>query len=183
MAPSRGSHGTPAPHHESHHESHKSDEQALHQQSSSALKNARRNFSYFLNPAAVATATGAQPRFRTRALLRTLRYISQFIFWRVVRWAKYAAVGALVAAISATAVGSVVTGAAWIAAPPTIATSVFASVIWGVGKYMAKKAHKRWEKTGKDEGAVHREDQEDGRETVRSTGSYGMDVGPSVVPW
>lgn len=176
MAPSRGAHsGSP-----STVEPHSSDDKALAQQSSSALKNARRNFSYLINP---TTAGADQPRLRTRALLRTLRYISQFVFWRVVRWAKYAAVGALVAAVGATAFGSVVTGAAWLAAPPTIATSVFASVIWGVGKYMARKMHRRWEKTGKDEGQIEREDKEDGRGTVRSEGSYGLDVGPRAMPW
>lgn len=80
--------------------------------------------------------------------------------------------------------GSVVTGVAWIAAPPTIITSVFASVVWGVGKYMARKMHKKWERDGKDEGVVLREEIEDGRVgTIRGEGSYGLDVGPSAVPW
>lgn len=103
---------------------------------------------------------------RTRALLRTFRYIGQFILWRLVRWAKYAAVGALVAAIGATAFGSVVTGAAWIAAPPTIGASILASVVWGVGKYTARKMNKRWNETGKDAGHAQREMKEDEPEPV-----------------
>lgn len=186
MAPSRGTHhttpATPSSHSvasSSHDTNH--DHKAINQQSSTALASARRNLSYLINPSAAGTT--APTRLRTRALLRTLRYFTQFIFWRVVRYAKYAAVAAIAAAIGATAFGSVVTGVAWIAAPPTIATSVFASVIWGVGKMLAKRAHKRWEKTGGDAGVVVREEVEDGRGTVRSEGSYGLDVGPGVVPW
>lgn len=191
MAPSRGtahhttaSSSSPNPSHTS--TSHDDHDRAITQQSSTALAAARRNFSYLLNPTAAA-ATGASPtRLRTRALLRTLRYVSQFIFWRVVRYAKYAAVTALVAAVSASAIGSVVTGVAWIAAPPTIVTSVFASVVWGMGKFLAGRLHKRWERDGKDEGVKIREDVEDGRVaagTVRSEGTYGLDVGPRAMPW
>lgn len=173
MPPSRGVH-KPAHHTTAH---HNADEAAVVQQGDSALKNAKRNFNYLLAPSG-----NAQPkRFRTRALLRTFRYIGQFIFWRVVRWAKYAAVGAVVAAIGATAVGSVVTGAAWIAAPPTIFSSVIAASVWGVGKYMARKLHKRWAVTGKDEGHEARERYADS--PVRQEGSYGQDMGPQAVPW
>jgi len=172
MAPSRGS--TPTAN-----TTNPSDDTAVQQQSSSALLAAKRNFNYLISPSAVPGS--AQPRFRTRALLRTLRYISKFIFWRIVRWAKYAAVGALVAGIGATAFGSVVTGAAWIAAPPTIGVSVLASVVWGIGKYLARRAHRRWEKTGRDEGVKMREGAEDS--PVRSEGAYGVDVGPRAMPW
>jgi len=98
-----------------------------------------------------------------------------------VRWAKYAAVGALVAGIGATAFGSVVTGAAWITAPPTIGAGVLASVVWGMGKYLARRLHRRWERTGGDEGHEAREVIADS--PVRREGAYGMDVGPRVMPW
>lgn len=52
-----------------------------------ALARARVQLSYLYNPKAATQAPG---RFRTRALLRSLHYIGVFIFWRAVRWAKYA---------------------------------------------------------------------------------------------
>lgn len=176
MAPSRGITHSPS--------TSPSDDQALTQQSTSALATFRRNFSYLINPTAADAAGTSPARIRTRALLRSVRSLTVFLFWRAVKWAKYFAIGSLAAAVSATALGSVVTGVAWIAAPPTIITSVFASVVWGVGKYMARKMHKKWEREGKDEGVVLREEIEDGRVgTVRGEGSYGLDVGPSAVPW
>merc|ERR1711939_1163352 len=61
------------------------------------MGNAKRNLNYLFSP---TTANVDKPaRLRTRALLRTCRYIGQFIIWRLVRWAKYAAVGALIAAV------------------------------------------------------------------------------------
>lgn len=177
MAPSRGTSKTVQPTNSS---APPSDDTAVVQQGNSALLNAKRNFNYLISP---SSASGAQqPRLRTRALLRTFRYIAQFILWRLVRWAKYAAVGALVAGIGATAFGSVVTGAAWIAAPPTIGTGILASVIWGVGKYMARKLHKRWDRTGRDEGQEARELAEMDS-PVRREGSFGQDVGPRAMPW
>ncbi|KAK5946012.1 hypothetical protein PMZ80_000151 [Knufia obscura] len=177
MAPSRGTH-PPI----SHTTSTPSDEKALTQQSNSALANAKRNFTYLISPTSTTTST-RPTRLRTRALLRTLRYISQFILWRLVRWAKYAAVGALVAGIGATAFGSVITGAAWIAAPPTIGVSVMASVIWGVGKFAARRLHRRWEREGGDVGHERREMEEMEGSSVRREGAYGVDVGPRVMPW
>jgi len=173
MAPSRGTSA----------HTHTSDDTAVVQQGNSALASAKRNFTYLVSPSTLPAS--AQPRLRTRALLRTLRYITQFVFWRAVRWAKYAAVGALVAGISATALGSVVTGAAWIAAPPTIGGGILASVVWGVGKFLARRLHRRWEGRGGDEGVEGRERVEMGivDSPVRREGSYGMDVGPGVVPW
>ena len=162
MAPSRGDEG----------------QAAVEQQGNSALINAKRNLKYFWSP---TTATDQPGRLRTRALLRSFRYISLFVFWRVVRWAKYAAFGALVAAVGATAVGSVVSGVAWIAAPPTIFTGAFAAAIWGMGKFIARRAHKRWKASGGDAGEEIREIHSDS--PVRSEGSFGQDVGPQIVPW
>jgi hypothetical protein len=97
MAPSRGA-------------AHVSDETAIAQQSSSALISARRNLSFLLNPS--KASPNSPTRLRTRALLRTLRYISIFVFWRVVRYAKYIAVASLVASVGAAASG-VVAPFAW----------------------------------------------------------------------
>lgn len=115
--------------------------------SSSALTSAKRNFRFLINP---STSPSGPLRFRTRALLRTLHYLGVFIFWRVVRYAKYAAMGAAVAALSATAVGSVFSGAAFIAAPPTMVASVGLGLLWTVGQWGFKKAAKRTKKGGKD---------------------------------
>jgi hypothetical protein len=153
------------------------DDVAIKQQGNTALVNARRNFKYLINP----QSSDRPGRLRTRALLRTFRYIGQFVIWRLVRWAKYAAVGALVAAISATAFGSVITGAAWLAAPPTVGASIIAASVWAVGKFAARRLHKRWERTGGDEGEARREVEEDS--PVRREGTIGQEIGPQAVPW
>lgn len=169
MAPSRG-----APVH------HTSDEKAVVQQSDSALKNARRNFGFLINP---TTASDKPTRLRTRALLRTLRYAGQFIFWRLIRWAKYAAVGAVIATLSATAFGTFVSGAGFVLAPTGIAGSIVAASIWGVGKYIARKAHKRWVASGGDVGTEAREKSDDSDLRNRRTLSDGIEMGASATPW
>ncbi|KAF2084770.1 hypothetical protein K490DRAFT_9815, partial [Saccharata proteae CBS 121410] len=90
------------------------------------------NLSYLINP---SSAENAPTRFRTRAVLRSLRYISIFIFWRVIRYAKYALVGSLTAAIAGTAIGSVASGAAFVIAPPGILAGAGVGLLWGVGKF------------------------------------------------
>jgi hypothetical protein len=153
------------------------DDAAIQQQGNSALVNARRNFKFLLNP-----GNAEQPaRLRTRAFLRTFRYISQFILWRLVRWAKYAAVGALVAAVGATAFGSVLSGVAWIAAPPTVGASIIAATIWGVGKFAARRLHQRWKTTGEDAGEAAREYR--GDNPVQREGTLGQETGPQAIPW
>lgn len=139
---------------------------------------AKRNFKFFISP---DSSTERPTRLRTRALLRTVRYLGQFIIWRLVKWAKYAAVGTLVAAVGATAFGGVLSGAAWIAAPPTIGASIFAACIWGVGKFAARKLHQRWQTTGKDAGEAEREYQSD--HPVKREGTLGQEMGPQAVPW
>lgn len=182
MSPSRGS-----THSHGHHSaagapttaSH--DDHAVQQQSNSAYANARRNFNYLINPATAGAAGAAKPAFRTRALLRTVRYIAQFIIWRVVRYAKYAAVGAITAAVGATVLGSVVSGVAWIAAPPTIGTGILSAVVWGVGKFAARKFNKRWHATGGDAGTVAREEAHDSADPVLAKDR--LYVGPEAVAW
>lgn len=85
------------------------DDSAVVKQGDSALASATRNFSYLINP---SKTTDHPQRFRTRAFLRTLNYVSKFIFWRIVRYAKYVAIGSLVAAIGATAFGGMISGVA-----------------------------------------------------------------------
>ncbi|KIX93532.1 uncharacterized protein Z520_10710 [Fonsecaea multimorphosa CBS 102226] len=152
---------------------------AVQQQSDSALISAKRNLNYLFSP----TAAEKPARFRTRALLRTVRYVGQFIIWRLVRWAKYAAVGALVAAVGATAFGGMISGVAWLAAPPTIGASIIAASIWGVGRFAARRLHKRWKNSGGDVAEEVRERAGDQAGEIRREGSYGLDVGPRAVPW
>ena len=174
MAPSRGKTTTKS--------DHEDGDSAINQQSSSALVSARRNLNYLVSPNNASTAD-RPARLRTRALLRSVRYITQFIFWRLVRWAKYVAVGGLVAAIGATAIGSAVSGVAWVVAPTSIGASVFAAGVWGVGRFAARRLHARWKKYGGDVGVEVMERVEDQSGDVRREGSYGLDVGPRVVPW
>jgi len=169
IAPSRGN-AAPGPVNE--------DEVAVQQQSKSALIKARRNFNYLISPDASKDKPG---RLRTRAFLRTLRYVTQFVFWRLVRWAKFAAVGAAVAAIGATAFGSVLSGVAWIAAPTSIGASIIAACIWGVGKFAARRLHKGWKTTGQDAGEAERENLED--HPLKHEGTLGQEMGPRAVPW
>ncbi|TKA74060.1 hypothetical protein B0A49_03016 [Cryomyces minteri] len=84
--------------------------------SSTALQSAKQNVAYLLHP----DKEHAPKRFRTRAFLRTFRYFAVFAFWRLVRYAKYVAVGALTAAVAGSVIGSVISGAAFIVAPTGI---------------------------------------------------------------
>lgn len=158
----------------------KDGDEAVQQQSNSALVSAKRNLNYLISP--TSKDIEKPTRFRTRALLRSVRYLGQFIIWRLVRWAKYVAVGALVAAVSATALGGAISGVAWLAAPPTLGASIIAASVWGIGRFAARKLHTQWKKHGGDMGEEMREriGDEDG---VRREGSYGIDVGPRAVPW
>ena len=156
----------------------KSDDHAVRQQGDTALKAARRNLGYLYDPKSSTQPT----RFRTRAFLRSLRYISIFVFWRLVRWAKYVAIGSLIAAVSATAIGGAVTGVGWIAAPPTIGASILSACVWQMGKYGARKLNKRWKKEGGDVGQEARERELD-ESPLRSTGTFGQATGPEALPW
>ncbi|KAH9211111.1 hypothetical protein DL95DRAFT_392756, partial [Leptodontidium sp. 2 PMI_412] len=105
--------------------------------SSSALHSAKANLQFLFAP---DSPTSPRPaHLRTRALLRSLRYIGIFIFWRVVRYAKYALVGSIVAAVGATAFGGMVSGVGFLLAPPTILGSLGIGTAWAVGKWGFRK--------------------------------------------
>lgn len=99
----------------------------------------------------------------------------------MVRYAKFVAVGAVAAAIGATAFGSVVTGVAWVAAPTSIGAAIVSASIWGTGKFVARRLHGRWKKEGGDEGVLEREVREDS--PVREEGTWRRETGPGAVPW
>ena len=94
---------------------------------------------------------------------------------------QYAAVAAVVTAISATALGTVFSGVAWIAAPPTIGASIIAACVWGVGKFVARRLHKRWNATGRDQGEEEREVQSD--RPLQRERTFGHELGPRAMPW
>ncbi|TNY23987.1 hypothetical protein DMC30DRAFT_239307 [Rhodotorula diobovata] len=71
-------------------------------QPSSKLSRTRANLAYLANP----KATHPPPSLVTRSSLKTLRYVLRFVFWRLVRYAKYAIVGAGAAALAGTFAGA-----------------------------------------------------------------------------
>lgn len=90
------------------------------------------------------------------------------------RYAKYALVGSVVAAIGATAFGGVVSGAAFVLAPPTLITSMGMGLIWAMGKWGFKKM--RVGEMGVSEvNASH--------ERVRKDGQWRDVQGPKATPW
>lgn len=93
--------------------------------------------------------------------------------------------GAIVATVSATAFGTFVSGAGFVLAPTGIVGSIVAASVWGVGKYIARKAHRRWVAGGGDVGEEAREKLGDAdvRELKRRTLRDGVEVGPIAVPW
>jgi hypothetical protein len=110
--------------------------------------------------------------------LRSLRFIGIFVFWRIVRYAKYALVGSIIAAVGATAFGGAVSGVGFLLAPPTLATSVGIGAIWAIGKWGFRKMGVG-EKAG--EGAVR--DVRKSEEGVRRDGTWKEVQGPRAMPW
>ncbi|RFU26390.1 hypothetical protein B7463_g9940, partial [Scytalidium lignicola] len=142
--------------------------------SSSALTSAKHNLHYLLSP---NSPTAPRPiHLRTRALLRSLHYISVFIFWRIVRYAKYALVGSLVAALGATAFGGFIGGVGFILAPPTLLGSIGIGAIWAIGKWGFRKVRRPVTEIGVQE-------VRESREGVTEDGQWRDVAGPRAVPW
>ncbi|GAA5902819.1 hypothetical protein JCM8208_006484 [Rhodotorula glutinis] len=70
----------------------------------SKLARTRANLAYLANP----KGAGAPSSLVTRSSLKTFRYILRFVFWRMVRYAKYAIVGAGAAALAGTFAGAAI---------------------------------------------------------------------------
>lgn len=130
---------------------------AIDAHSRSALASTRRNLRYLYNP---STAPGISSR-RTRTVLRLLRSSLIFAFWRIVRYAKYVAVGSLVATLGAGVFGTVVSGAGFVLAPTGVVGTLAAAGIWGVGRFAVRKVRRRWGAQGgmggEEREEVHRE--------------------------
>lgn len=143
--------------------------------SSTTLQTAKRNLQFLYDP---SSPGNAPTKRRTRYLLRTLRYTLKFLFWRLVRYAKYAAVGALTAAIAGTAIGSVASGAAFVIAPTGIVGGAGVGLLWGLGKFGWRTLARRV-RTGEVHGADAREDERsEGHEEVETIKAPKMEE-----PW
>lgn len=174
MSPSRGSAVSPSPPSATSKETTLEIETAADASSKSALRSLKQNVHFLFDP-----ASSTQPaRFRTRALLRTLRYASIFIFWRVVRYAKYAVVGSIVAAVSATAFGGMISGVGWILAPPSIIGSVGIGILWWGGRFAFRRL--RIGQKVAERGEVNQRRDTEG---VREDGTWRGVQGPRAVPW
>ncbi|KAK5121847.1 hypothetical protein LTR85_004722 [Meristemomyces frigidus] len=141
-----------------------------------SLAKAKATIKYMVDP-----KTGPQPnRLRTRAFLRSLRYFTIFVFWRLVRYAKYAAVGAIVAAISGTAIGSVASGAAFVIAPTGILGGAGIGLLWAVGKFGWRRARARVKK-GEHDG--HADPRKDEHEDAQGATGERVIQAPRADPW
>lgn len=135
---------------------HDSDARALTHEST-ALTRARANLHYLVAPSSASAPRPAS--LRLRLLLRSLHAIGTFIFWRLYRWAKYAAIGSLVAAVGSVAIaGSVASGAAVFLAPTGILGTVGAGTLWGLGRWGWRRVwrarNRRTEEEGRRKGGV-----------------------------
>ncbi|GAA6030055.1 hypothetical protein JCM8097_009233 [Rhodosporidiobolus ruineniae] len=70
--------------------------------SDTRLSKTRQNLAYLVNPKSAA----APGSLVTRSSLRSLRYAFRFIFWRLVRYAKYAVIAAGTTALAGTVIGA-----------------------------------------------------------------------------
>ncbi|KAF2209664.1 hypothetical protein CERZMDRAFT_100075 [Cercospora zeae-maydis SCOH1-5] len=156
----------------------------------SRLTTTKSNLKYLFDPKKNASHQPSQ--FRTRALLRSLRYITIFVFWRLVRYAKYAAVGALTAALATTAVGSVISGVGFVVAPTGIVGGAVMGVVWGVGKLgwsRVWRGAKNKKERSDGEGDARRDEREDAEglddlgRGERRVGEVRTPAGTRVEPW
>lgn len=122
---------------------------------STTFETAKRDIKYLIDPSKNKGPT----RRRTRALLQTFRYIAKFLFWRLYRYAKYAAVGALCTAVAGTAIGTVASGAAFVIAPTGILGGAGIGLLWGLGKFSWRVMARRV-RTGDVEHASARHDED-----------------------
>jgi hypothetical protein len=99
-----------------------------------------------------------------------------FAFWRIVRYAKYVAIGSLVATIGAGAIGTFVSGAGFVLAPTGIAGTIIASSVWGIGRFAIRRVKSRWE-VGHGYGDVEE------RAEARRSRVAQMERGPEAIPW
>ncbi|CZT20777.1 uncharacterized protein RCC_06635 [Ramularia collo-cygni] len=141
------------------------------------LSTAKKHIQFMIDP-----KTSPQPtQLRTRAFLRSLRYITVFLFWRIVRYAKYAAIGAIVAAISGTAIGSVASGAAFLIAPTGILGGAGVGLLWAMARFGWNRASHRVRKKNGEVGADPRKDEQD--DAGEGEEREAVPLIPKAEPW
>jgi hypothetical protein len=145
---------------------------AIDAESRSSLATAKQNLRFLYDPK--TAGAGAVSSRRTRAFLRVLRSSLIFIFWRVVRYAKYVAIGSLIATIGAGAIGTFVSGAGFVLAPTGIAGTIIASSVWGIGRFAVRRVQRRW-KAGRGYGEFE--------ERAEPRGKAVNYRGPEAIPW
>lgn len=151
---------------------HDSDARALNKEST-ALTRARTNLTYLVAPSSPNSPRPAS--LRLRLLLRSLHSLGVFLFWRLYRWAKYALVGSVVAALGSVAVaGSVASGAGLFLAPTGIMGTVVAGTVWGVGRWGWRRL---WRKKRVEEGKLG------GRDGKIVMQERDVDRDLAAVPW
>ena len=123
-------------------------------------------------------STANQPtHLRTRTLLRSFRYLALFVFWRVVRYAKYAATGALIAAVSGTAIGGLVSGVGFLVAPTGVLGGAGVGLVWALAKF-------GWRRVGKGrKGGAGEDPRRDEREYAKGAEEVGEVRVPRTEPW
>ncbi|KAL3420334.1 hypothetical protein PVAG01_08833 [Phlyctema vagabunda] len=178
MSPSRGEPAASGskPNPPSSSETQISTETKANVKSKTALTHLRQNLSYLYSPSAVAAEGTAKPgRLRTRALLRSLHYLGVFVFWRVVRYAKYAVVGSVLATLGG---GFMLSGVGWVLAPPGIVGSLGIGLVWAVGRWGFRKLS-----VGEAASARLQERARVEERTVKGDGQWRDLQGPRAVPW
>jgi len=125
----------------------------------------RKNLSYLISP----SSADKPGRIRTRALLRTLRYTTVFIFWRLLRSLRYALVGSIVAAIGGTLLAPITGPLAFVIAPPGILAGAGMGLVWAFARYRWGRFAKnvREGKTG-DARGDERNDAQDGDAVMKA---------------
>jgi hypothetical protein len=151
------------------------EEATIDHHSRTALATTKRNLRYLYSPTTNSTTISSR---RTRALLRVVRSSLIFIFWRIVRYAKYVAIGSLVATLGAGAFGTVVSGAGFVLAPTGILGTVAAGSVYGAGKYVVRRVQRKWGERGGYEPDVEEEEEEMERGRAR-----GWERDADVMPW
>lgn len=92
------------------------------------------------------------------------------------RYAKYVAIGSLVATIGAGAIGTFVSGAGFVLAPTGIAGTIIASSVWGIGRFAVRRVKRRW-------GVGHGYGDAEEAAEARRTRVAQMERGPEAIPW
>ena len=151
-----------------------------HPTSPSKLQRTRTNLAFLVNP---STATTTPSSRRTRTFLRTTRYILKFVFWRLVRYAKYAAIGSLAAAVAGTAIGTAVSGVGFIVAPTGILGGALAGLLLGMAKFGWRRFARKAREGNGDARRDEREDAEGERERRREVVEKREEKGLRADPW